>query len=1453
LKIGKKLSAILLIAAILLPLLLSGNTLALSGTANYSPLESNLSVKRWVTASASSNSADAKNALDGNAATVWLPDETDDAKWFMIDLDGGYYAVRKTEVTFPSATSIYKYILEGSKDGVIWATLADRSENDRYAAGFTDVFSYPGIRYIKLTFLSDVNIGIKDIRVVNYIRDNMTNGSDMSELGSQNTRAYYYNANNSPVQPGVRGGVLYRANPPYDPTLGNNIFGLLKDCGWGVNRLRIWNNPSSPGSATSCSPAQTYALAPYVTGSGLELAIDFHYSDTWADPQHQQKPAAWVRMSFDDMVTALNKFTYDTIKVLIEQGTAPTIVAIGNEVSAGFCWGKEWRDVPGANNSPAPSGWDTEFGGGIIWKYWHEDEVTPAQYQQYLDSMQRCARLLDAGIKAIRQLNTEYGLSIETEIHCAFNVVEGNVNTPVPDSEKTPRVREFATQISRRLAELGSYSDRFGISYYPDWHGSWIQLEDNIEVLREIMPYTKFNISECSPRNSGRTPTDPNVPSGWQPTVQSQGDDFAKLMQIMCDIPDNKGQGVWSWGGTGSYQYGPVNFTTTSPYQPYASIKAFKDTIATNAVESGIYVTTKAGTAPALPATVKNVDAKTGVITSVPVAWAAVAPSSYASPGTFEVTGTATTGGNMNGVRAYVSVSGEPSFSVNLTQDLLGGATGVFTIDNTFGQVDVSALCLIASYNERGILVDTASSIISVRAGAADAETIQFPAQPTGYKMKGFLWDAVTLVPLCEAKSATQFIPVIENPSDVATDYRYRQYFNPIIVQPIPELEGREDDFICGVDLSSLWVVVNCGGQYFDQSGKKLIQGDEISNALAIMKKYGLNWVRVRLWNDITPFPSGMQDSQGQGGQNDLKNTLEIAKKAHDLGLKVLLDFHYSDTWADPGRQIKPRAWSNIATMAELETTLYDFTKESLEAFLDAGFMPEMVQIGNENNNGFLYHEMTPAGTGWQNVTGGRPSGSSSANGGAGYITLLKAGIKAVRDVDPNNSDPAKRTKVMVHLADGNNTTMFTTRATLLRNNDVDYDVMGASYYPFWHGTIAQITNTLNSVANTYGKEVAIAETGWGFDTTIPTAMRPYSTGPSLSTQFGASQANTHPEWAASPQGQADALRAICEVVAKVPNNRGLGVFVWESAWIPTPQMGSGWAAGSSAIVVANQAHFDYYGRALPSCNIWARLFPAYNVGTPTPVIVSLAPTTAATVVGFAPTLPATVTATYSDNSTRSLPVTWGSVSPSQYAAIGTFTVTGTVEGTVLAASCVVTVSADLITGNLLLRGNPRNSYFDSTTGTSNYNGTGWVVPSQWGSPATSTSESRSAGIAGHAQMALKYWINAAPNSSSLRAYLTVTPSVVNMASLPAGQYRIDCYARSGSTSTGQYFQLFGTVGSSTQTLNIANTNTWTLRSVTITVPAGTSSFDIGIQVTSTGVGTGAWGQFDDFAVTYLG
>ena len=630
---------------------------ALSGTAEYSPVESNLSAKYWVTATVSSNPADAPLAVDGNAQTAWLADAADTQPYIELDLGGAYDAVRKTEVVFAGNKTAYQYKVEGSKDRSGWYVLADRTANTRVAGGFTDVFSQEGTRYLRLTITGGSPAGVREFKVINYLRDDMRNGSDMSEQGG-NTNTYYYNAGNNPAQPGYRGGKFTDTGSIEN---GNNIFGLAKDMGWDVVRLRVWNEPKNEtngnpnNNANNCSPANTLRVAKSVKGAGMDLAIDFHYADSWADPQNQPKPYSWASLPFDELVNTTYNFTYDTLSDLVEQGTPPSIVAIGNEITNGMMWGKEYDDIAGVDHHDYYNKglYRNEFGGGILWKYWHQDQVTPEQYQQYLDSCQRLARLVDAGIRAVRKVAADNNIKIETEVHCAFNVVEGQAKQPLPDSEKLPKVMEFIKQLTSRLGTLGSSLDRIGVSYYQDWHGSWSVLQKNLVEIAKAIPGVKLNIAECSPSSSGTAKADNNHPDGFTYTNQSQGDDTAELLKIINDVPDNRGQGVWPWAGTNVFFTGSGANGTAR-----ASMKVWNDAYATSVVESGVYATTNRGVAPVLPATVKNLNAATGEITQVPVTWEAIDPANYAEAGSFTVKGTAASTGNMDEVAATVTVLG---------------------------------------------------------------------------------------------------------------------------------------------------------------------------------------------------------------------------------------------------------------------------------------------------------------------------------------------------------------------------------------------------------------------------------------------------------------------------------------------------------------------------------------------------------------------------------------------------------------------------------------------------------------------------------------------------------------------------------------------------------------------------------------------------------------------------
>ena len=639
----KKALSLLLMSSMLLSIPMSGS--ALEGEAEYTPAESNISGKYWVTSEASNG--DAALALDGDMNTAWVAESA--PATLDVDLGGSYNAVRKIITVFASSNTPNRYKIEGSADGENWTVLADRSDNQKLGDTFTDVFSFEGLRYVKLTVLSGKTIGVKEFEIINYLRSDMNNGSDTSEQG-RNTNAYYYNAGNNPPVEGIRGGKFTDEGSIEN---GNNFFGLTKDLGWDTIRLRIWNEPKSENSGNpsegdgNCSPENTRRVAKAIVGAGQDLAIDFHYSDSWSDPQNQPKPYAWAELSFDELVQQVYDFTYEMIESLIDQGTAPTIVALGNEITNGMLWGQEYDEITNFvhHHDYYNKGLhELNPGGGVKWLKYEEanGDTESAAYKEFLDSVENLACLVDAGNRAIQQLNEEHNLNIQTEMHFAFNVFEqpeGSNKVVLDEEEVFQKVQTLIGNLSNSLEEKGGMVDRIGISYYPDWHGTYDTVQRNIVELSKMLPGVKFNIAECSPKASGTVTdplADPNHEVGFQYTIQSQGDDTMNIMKTINDVPNNVGMGVWPWAGTNVFGSGRGDNATLN-----ASFKVWNDAFAKNVVESEISTVTATGTAPALPETVKSLDVATGTISDVTVDWEAIDASAYAQTGTFTVQGTA--------------------------------------------------------------------------------------------------------------------------------------------------------------------------------------------------------------------------------------------------------------------------------------------------------------------------------------------------------------------------------------------------------------------------------------------------------------------------------------------------------------------------------------------------------------------------------------------------------------------------------------------------------------------------------------------------------------------------------------------------------------------------------------------------------------------------------------------
>lgn len=363
------------------------------------------------------------------------------------------------------------------------------------------------------------------------------------------------------------------------------------------------------------------------------------------------------------------------------------------------------------------------------------------------------------------------------------------------------------------------------------------------------------------------------------------------------------------------------------------------------------------------------------------------------------------------------------------------------------------------------------------------------------------------------------------------------------------------DAWIKGMDLSFLPEVEHCGGKFYDH-GK---QGD----AMAILKSYGMNLVRLRLWND--PFtPEGV--SYGGGGC-DIGRVLAMAGRARDMGIGWMLDFHYSDCWADPGKQVPPKAWQGLDADGMAEA-VYEYTAGTLARCRREHVLPRIVAVGNEVTNGLLW-----------------PLGKVPAYGN--IARFIGAGIRAVRDAAPGVT-------VMVHLDNGGDNALYRGWFdAYFAHGGEDFDYIGLSYYPFWHGTPGMLRENMNDIALRYGKDLILAEVSMGH------TLRDYREYEKLEPGERKGMAATKElaakvPFAMTPEGQTEFMRQILTILREVPEGRGRGFCYWEPAWLPVP--GSGWASpegidymgekGPGGNEWANQALFDYDGSALPALEV---------------------------------------------------------------------------------------------------------------------------------------------------------------------------------------------------------------------------------------------------------------------------
>lgn len=340
---------------------------------------------------------------------------------------------------------------------------------------------------------------------------------------------------------------------------------------------------------------------------------------------------------------------------------------------------------------------------------------------------------------------------------------------------------------------------------------------------------------------------------------------------------------------------------------------------------------------------------------------------------------------------------------------------------------------------------------------------------------------------------------------------------------------GGADDFIAGADVSHL--------VFFEDRGIVYRDAGQVIDALALLKQRGLNCARLRL------FTSSAQQAQADpyNSINNLDYTLPLAVRAKQAGLQLLLDFHYSDSWADPGKQTKPTAWTNL-TFAQLEQRMYDYNSNIISAFKAAGAMPEYVQVGNEIIQGLLWPD-------------GKVGGSSDTPAQWQKLgVLLKAAIRGIKD-----GSGELLPRVMVHIDRGGDWAGTRWFFDNLRQQQVEFDIIGQSYYPFWHGSLDSLRNCLTNAAVRYGKPVVIAETAFPWSNSTNIVGIP-----------------------ATPEGQVEFVVELANIVKAVPGGNGIGIVWWGTEYQHLSGVG---LAGFD-----RRSFFDASGNVLPVANAFGEL-----------------------------------------------------------------------------------------------------------------------------------------------------------------------------------------------------------------------------------------------------------------------
>ena len=577
---------------------------------------------------------------------------------------------------------------------------------------------------------------------------------------------------------------------------------------------------------------------------------------------------------------------------------------------------------------------------------------------------------------------------------------------------------------------------------------------------------------------------------------------------------------------------------------------------------------------------------------------------------------------------------------------------------------------------------------------------------------------------------------------------------------------------------------------YYDQAGNE-------KDLFAILAENGVNWIRVRVWND--PF-----DAEGNGyggGNNDLNAAIEIGKRATAAGMRVLVDFHYSDFWADPSKQMVPKAWQGMELKEKIQA-LYDYTYDALTQLKAAGVDVGMIQLGNETNGKFCGEKI------WMKI-----------------YQLMDAGSRACRAVDPD-------ILIAVHFTNPESGDQMLTYASKLAYYSLDYDVFATSYYPYWHGTLDNLKAVLSEVQATYGKQVMVAETSYAY-TMADTDFSGNTIGE------GGAYEKYYPF---TVQGQANEVAGVVNAMNDIG---GIGVFYWEGAWVSVgtesweqnaelwEKYGSGWASSYSAeydpddagkyyggCACDNQAMFDETGRALDSLAVFGLLRTGNEV--------ALAPAAVEDVymmldLGSQVVLPETVNAIMNDGSLQAIPVTWEETDTQAISdgGVATWEIHGEAQG--MDALCTI----DMVEYNYV-----------SDWSFEEDDNSAWVATPISGCDQLYVEEKKTDSLTGLRHY--HFYAAGAGQEFTLEQQLT----------LPAGTYRYEISIQGGDggeTDIYSYVKINGEIAATCPT-QITKWNNWFTPVIeSFTVSEG-DEVCVGMYVKCGGAG--AWGKIDDAKVT---